>query len=98
MIVRWILSATLLILLVDPLATHAQNYACVGDCNLDGVVTVDELVLIAEIELGNASIDLCPAASANGDPLLTVDDFLQAVVNALARDATCRHSGQLLPQ
>lgn len=56
---------------------------CVGDCNGDGSVTVDEIVTMVNIALGTASIDTCPAADPSGDGQVTVDEILQAVNNAL---------------
>ncbi len=35
--------------------------ACVGDCNADGAVTVDELLLGVNIALGSAAATACAA-------------------------------------
>ncbi|MFI5395592.1 MAG: hypothetical protein ACHQ9S_08665 [Candidatus Binatia bacterium] len=56
---------------------------CVGDCNLDHVVTVDEVLTMVNIALGNASLSECMAGDANGDHRITVDEILTAVTNAL---------------
>ncbi|MFI5398464.1 MAG: matrixin family metalloprotease [Candidatus Binatia bacterium] len=56
---------------------------CTGDCNEDGVVTVDELLTMVNIALGNATIAQCQAGDANGDGHITVDEILTAVNNAL---------------
>lgn len=56
---------------------------CVGDCNGDGNVTVDELVLGVNIALGTANIDACPAFDADGNGSVTVDELIQGVNNAL---------------
>jgi hypothetical protein len=56
---------------------------CVGDCNDDGDVTVDEILTMVNIALGNALVDDCPAADANGDGQVTVDEILTAVNYAL---------------
>jgi hypothetical protein len=63
--------------------TRTPGGACVGDCNRDGAVTVDELVLGVNIALGNAEIEQCRAFDANGDGLITVDELIQGVNNAL---------------
>ena len=52
---------------------------CFGDCNHDGFVTVDELVTIASIALGNAPASACLLGDRNGDGRITVDEILQAV-------------------
>jgi hypothetical protein len=56
---------------------------CVGDCNTDVQVTVDELVTMVNIALGNSGIAQCPAGDSSGDGLVTVDEILTAVNNAL---------------
>ena len=56
---------------------------CVGDCKVDGVVTIDELIRGVNITLGNTSIADCPAFDANGDLTVTVDELLKAVSKAL---------------
>jgi len=60
-----------------------QAMACVGDCNGDGAVTVDELVLGVKIDLGTAAIDACPAFDADDNGAVTVDELLSGVNAAL---------------
>jgi hypothetical protein len=55
----------------------------VGDCNVDGVVTVEEIVSMVNIALGNASLPLCSAGDRNGDQQITVEEILSAVNGAL---------------
>lgn len=57
--------------------------ACAGDCNEDGAVTVDEVVLAVRAALGETSAAACPAADGNGDGEVTIDEILAAVVAAL---------------
>ncbi len=57
--------------------------ACVGDCGSDGHVTVDELLAMVDIALGDAAVSSCPAGDANRDGPITVDEILAAVENAL---------------
>ncbi len=57
--------------------------ACAGDCNGDGQVTVDEILAMVNIALGNADVMGCSAGDANGDGQITVDEILTAVNNAL---------------
>jgi hypothetical protein len=56
---------------------------CVGDCNGDGTVTVDELITGVNIALGNQSIDACPALDANGDGIAEINELIAAVAAAL---------------
>jgi hypothetical protein len=56
---------------------------CRGDCDGNGQVTVDEILTMVNIALGNASLLDCGAADANHDGQVTVDEILTAVNNAL---------------
>jgi hypothetical protein len=66
----------------DGSVTVAAN-ACLGDCNGDGDVTVDEIVRLVNIALGLTELDDCPAADGNGDGDVTVDEIVTAVTHAL---------------
>jgi hypothetical protein len=66
---------------LSPTATTTQN--CVGDCSADGQVTVDELLTLVNIALGNEAIGDCLVGDANGDGKITIDEILTAVSNAL---------------
>jgi hypothetical protein len=56
--------------------------ACTGDCDGKGAVTVDEILLMVNIALGN-TVTACDAGDANHDGQITVDEILTAVNNAL---------------
>jgi alpha-tubulin suppressor-like RCC1 family protein len=56
---------------------------CVGDCNGDGQVTVDELIIGINIALGNALLSACPQFDQNNDGAITVNEIIVAVNNAL---------------
>lgn len=56
---------------------------CVGDCNADGQVTVDELLTMVNIALGNSNVSSCLAGDANHDEQITIDEILTAVNHAL---------------
>lgn len=77
--------------LSGPAPTEALPYTntgCFGDCNGDGRVTVDEILILINIVLGNAPIDACPLS---GDcchpcpPGVYIDCMLVAISNALTR-------------
>lgn len=44
---------------------------------------IGELITGVRIALGSASVDTCPAADANGDGQVTVDENIRAVNHAL---------------
>jgi hypothetical protein len=56
---------------------------CIGDCDLDGKVSVAELVQGMNIALGLLALEQCPAFDADGNEVLTVDELIQAVAAAL---------------
>jgi hypothetical protein len=57
---------------------------CVGDCNSNGKVTVDELVKGVNIALGTAPLGDCPAFNCNGTGRVTVDCLVRGVNAALS--------------
>jgi hypothetical protein len=56
---------------------------CAGDCNDDGTVTVDEILTMVNIALGNTPVTACDVGDANHDGQVAVDEILTAVNNAL---------------
>ena len=63
----------------DPFSTTA----CDGDCNLDGSVTVNELVAGVDVALGAAPLAACVAADADGDGGVAINELVAAVNQAL---------------
>jgi hypothetical protein len=55
----------------------------VGDCGDGGQVTIDEILTMVNIALGNVGVGACTAGDANADGKITVDEILTAVDNAL---------------
>jgi hypothetical protein len=67
-----------------PTATPKPVLAkCIGDCDGNGFVTVDEIITGINIALGNVDLFTCEDFDANGDSQVTVDEILTAVNNAL---------------
>jgi hypothetical protein len=62
-------------------ATPCAN--CVGDCNGDCTVTIDEILTLVRIALGKAPLSDCQSGDASGDGEITVDEIVRAVRNAL---------------
>ncbi|MDX2169150.1 MAG: hypothetical protein SF182_18925 [Deltaproteobacteria bacterium] len=57
--------------------------SCVGDCNGDGAVTVNELITGVNIALDQASLSACPSFDSSGDGAVAVNELISAVSNAL---------------
>ncbi|MFI5397350.1 MAG: hypothetical protein ACHQ9S_17570, partial [Candidatus Binatia bacterium] len=71
----------LIALAAFPMRSAAQT--CVGDCNNDGAVAVDDILTMVNIALGNAPVTTCEAGDPNGDGQITIDEILAAVNVAL---------------
>jgi hypothetical protein len=56
---------------------------CTGDCGGDGQVTIDDILTMVDIALGNADVSTCEAGDANDDGQITIDEILTAVNNEL---------------
>ncbi len=65
-----------------------QVAVCVGDCNGDGTVSVDELITGVTIALGTQPLEACLSLDAGDDGRVTIDDLIVAVNNALKGCAT----------
>jgi hypothetical protein len=57
---------------------------CIGDCNGNGRVSIDELVLAIDIGLGLQPQDACIGLDTNGDQQISVDEIVRAVLSAVA--------------
>lgn len=55
---------------------------CVGDCNGDGAVSINELITAVNIALGNRDLEDCPNADGNGNGGIGINELIQAVNNA----------------
>jgi hypothetical protein len=64
-------------------AERAWGQNQVGDCDRNGRVTVDELVIGVNIALDIAPLASCPSFDSNGDGQVTVDELIVGVGNAL---------------
>jgi hypothetical protein len=74
--------ASLIALLVS-FATPAVGQSCVGDCDSGGSVTVDELLVGLNIALGQGRVADCQAFEGTADGVVTVDELVRGVQNAL---------------
>jgi hypothetical protein len=69
-------------------AAASTATGCVGDCNDDGEVTIDELLLGVNIALDEQPLASCPAFDGNQGGAVTIDVLIAAVNNALSGCAT----------
>ncbi|MBX3024338.1 right-handed parallel beta-helix repeat-containing protein [bacterium] len=72
------LCAALLALAARPAAAQ-----CAGDCNGDGTVAINELIIGVNIALGTAEAGTCAAFDADGSGDVTINELIAAVNAAL---------------
>ena len=52
---------------------------CGGDCDESGAITVDEILIVIRIALGEEELATCPTSDVSGDGRVTVDEVIAAV-------------------
>ncbi len=57
---------------------------CVGDCDGNHQVTIDEILTLVNIALGNGQVSDCTVGDADGDKQITIDEIVAAVNNAFS--------------
>lgn len=62
-----------------PTPTRITGAACVGDCNGNGTVAVNELVTMINVALVRAPVDRCVAGNADGDDVISINELITAV-------------------
>jgi hypothetical protein len=72
----------LVVALLLALAAGAAHAQCVGDCNGDGEVTINELITGVNIALGSQPVSACPAF-ANDQGVVDIAQLIKGVNNAL---------------
>src|SRR5690349_13744453 len=75
-------AGTAALALLLAMAAPAARAQCVGDCNGDNEVTVDEIITMVNLAL-LGGVEGCVAGDSNTDGQITVDEILTAVNNAL---------------
>jgi cysteine-rich repeat protein len=66
-------------------AVHANpTVACNGDCDGNGTVRIEELILAVQITLDGSGVDRCPAADLDANGAITVSEIVAAVDVALS--------------
>lgn len=69
-------------LLVCLAAAPLPAWSCPGDCNGNGAVAIDELILGVRISLGDAPLAQCPAFDVTPDGELRIDELIRGVGSA----------------
>ena len=72
--------AAALLCLASPGSAAAQ---CAGDCNSDGQVAINELIVGVNIALGSSPVTACPSFDGNGDGTVAINELIAAVNVAL---------------
>ncbi len=65
------------------LTINRGTASCTGDCDGSGDVTVNELITMVNIALGNTPLSACTAGDADGSGDITINEIIAAVNNAL---------------
>ena len=69
---------------VEPTATPTPlGRTCAGDCDGDGAVAINELILGVSIALGGSIASQCPALDSNSDSQVAIAELIAAVGSAL---------------
>jgi ELWxxDGT repeat protein len=77
------------------LPLSALGAPCMGDCDGDGAVTIDELVRGVNLALGNSEPSACPAFGLGGSGMVTIDQLIAAVGSAIR---SCDGPGAAAPE
>jgi len=79
-----ILPVLLWLFVAAPSIGAATTDICTGDCNASAAVTVDEVIAMVTIALGDASVTACPAGDADANGQISIDEIMAAAHNALS--------------
>ncbi|GIW45766.1 MAG: hypothetical protein KatS3mg077_3048 [Candidatus Binatia bacterium] len=69
--------------IIEDGAVDVAGVACVGDCNGNGEVTIEELIAMVNIALGSRPVSDCAAGDESRDGEITIEEIVKAVNNAL---------------
>jgi hypothetical protein len=64
-------------------ATVTNGPRCLGDCDGSGEVTINELITMVNIALGNSPVSACPAGDADHNGTIEINELVTAVGNAI---------------
>lgn len=86
--VRKILSALAFLAALLSLRSGAAQAQCVGDCDENGAVAINELVTMVVIALGGGDIANCLTGDVDGNEEISINEIVRAVNNALGECTT----------
>jgi hypothetical protein len=66
-----------------PTKTPIPTGPCVGACTQPNLVSVGDLVTVTQIAAGTLPLSACPSADANGNGMVSLDEVMLAVNNAI---------------
>ena len=72
------------------IALTSPTLACAGDCNGDGSVVINELLLGVNIAIGLLPVGQCPAFDTNASSSVEINELIAAVRNALEGCSSAR--------
>jgi len=75
-----------------PTPIPSATPACVGDCDADGFISIDELVRSVNIAVRSLPISLCSNCDEDGDSRVGISELITAVNNALTGCASLTHA------
>src|SRR5262245_61182957 len=64
-------------------ARLARGASCTGDCDGNGAVSINELVMMVKVALGAADMSACSVGDASGDGAISIDELVKATKAAL---------------
>ena len=67
----------------DPGTPPRIAQACLGDCNRDCAVTVDELIRGVRVGVGASGLDGCVAFDGDFDGVVTISELVRGVEHSL---------------
>ncbi len=67
----------------DPADPSSPGPLCAGDCDGDGLVSINELISGVNIALTGGETALCPAMDGDGNQRIAINELIAAVQNAL---------------
>jgi hypothetical protein len=81
----WGIGAALVCVMRGAASATIVTPLCFGDCNGDGIVSINEIITAVNIALGNAPLSACPAFDDSCGPLpgVCISVLVSAVGNAL---------------
>lgn len=65
------------------IAPRSAPATCAGDCNANGAVSIDELVVMVNVALDRVAVSRCLAGDTSGDGAIAIDELVAAVDGAL---------------